>query len=311
MRVADGALAGGYEIGPAAAKLNWYFVNVGLLPLTRRQPDRVRSYLDLYLANVDRSTFLIEDVASIAEGTRQASDSDAAYAATLFSLANRYHSEAKDDAWLTQHKELLKSIARRVIVGAQTPNGLCRRLVNPAESPCQLMDNCEIYRGLADLAELLERAGDGDAREFEAAANRVANGVASLYDEDEERFHSSDTGEEESFYPLRAAQVFPELFSVPLGGEVVTRRRYDAAWAYLNADGDRWESGEVSDESLQGFPWMLLGYVAAKRGETELARRQLRFFLSKVEAGWPFRALHECGWAIQILDHFASTAPAP
>ena len=92
LRITAGPYAGGYEIAPNG-RLNWYFTNLGLLPLVQRLsvPDLelyIRSYLDLYLRNVSASS-TIQDVnfpfgrANPSVFTLVPSDSDDAYASTF------------------------------------------------------------------------------------------------------------------------------------------------------------------------------------------------------------------------------------
>ena len=171
------------------------------------------------------------------------------------------------------------------------------------------MDNCEVYRGLADLARTLEADHDPDAKSYAEAADRVARGVVGLFDETRQSFRNADIVGAETFYPQRAAQVFPEVFGVPLGNPARTRLRYAAAWKSLNAakvpgkPRDLWEEGEVSDGSLGGYPWMVLGFAAVQRGKPGVAKTQLAFFARRSvqpNPSPPFTAIHELGWAARV-----------
>jgi hypothetical protein len=75
---------------------------------------------------------------------------------------------------------------------------------------------------------------------------------------------------------------------------------YDAAWNYLDAEGERWETGEVKDGSLGGYPWMVLDYTAAKRGDVARARAQFAYFSEELKKPSPrpqFTAVNELAWA--------------
>jgi hypothetical protein len=196
-------------------------------------------------------------------------------------------------------------IARLVLLDFQRPSGLVPSFANAdPRTVAYLMDNCEVYRGLTDFSRALEANRDPDARCFAEAAGRVSKGIAGLFDEKGRSFRHADADGADTIYFRRAAQVFPEVFEVPLGDEALTRRRYAAAWKALNAGRaageprDRWEEGEVADGSLGGYPWMVLGYAAAMRGEAGMARAQLAYFSRRLgQPEPPFTAIHEVGWA--------------
>jgi hypothetical protein len=59
--------------------------------------------------------------------------------------------------------------------------------------------------------------------------------------------------------------VFPQAYGVtPLAN------RFDPAWTALNRWAPGWANGHDDP-----YPWAILGYVAALRGQTALARRQI------------------------------------
>jgi hypothetical protein len=304
LRIDPGAFSGCYRLQANDNRVNWYFDNLGLIASCQTKPSWVRDYLARYLSNVDQSTGTIKDVEDISTAAFQPSDSDAPYAATMLSLAARCR-RTSDQQWTVADLTLFKQIARKTILAAQKPNGLVKGKIDPqADAICRLMDNCEVYRGLADFSEMLARDDDADAKEFADAATRVAAGIAGLYDERLKAFKAADVDAGEKFYPYRAAQIFPEVYGVPLGDQARTAERYEAAWNFLNATDDRWDSGEVKDGSLQGYPWMILGYAAAKHGKPELARKQLAYFQKRLnESSDPkFTAIHELGWAVRTID---------
>src|SRR3989344_200968 len=67
------------------------------------------------------------------------------------------------------------------------------------------------------------------------------------------------------FYPGTTCQVYPQAFGLrELAGQ------FTAGWNYFNTHTPGWETG-----SHDPFPWAILGYVAALRGQTGLASAQL------------------------------------
>ena len=307
LRVTEGPYAGGFRQQENDSRLNWYFANLGLLAVCDERPDLVQPYLDLYLSKVDGRTGTIRDVADLRSGALRRSDSDDSYAATFLSLAAKHRASPGGERWFGRNRAKLKEIARLVLLDFQKASGLVPSFADPdIRTVAYLMDNCEVDCGLADFSAALEAEGDPDARIYAEAADRVAGGVAGLFDEGDQSFRNADAAGATTFYPRRAAQVFPEVFGVPLGDAARTRARYEAAWKSLNAarapggGRDRWEEGSVSDGSLGGFPWMVLGYAAAGRGEAGMAKTQLAYYagrLDRPDPPPPFAAIHELGWA--------------
>ena len=312
LRLTEGPYAGGFRQQANDARLNWYFANLGLLAVCEGRPDLVEPYLDLYLSKVDGRTGTIRDVADLGTGALQRSDSDDSYAATFLSLAARYRASPGGERWWGRNRAKLKEIARLVLLDHQKPSGLVPSFANSDRGTvAYLMDNCEVYRGLRDLSRALRADRDPDAKTYAEAADRVATGVVGLFDEGRQSFRHADIAGAETFYPQRAAQVFPEVFGVPLGDAARTRARYAAAWAALNAGGaagqprDRWEEGEVADGSLGGYPWMVLGYAAVRRGEPGVARTQLASFARRSGRPDPppsYTAIQELGWAARATS---------
>jgi hypothetical protein len=313
LRILSGDFLGGYRLQWRDDRLIWYFDNMGLLATCQTKPIWVRDYLSLYLGSVNPRNGTIRDVQDISSVVQAASDSDASYAATMLSLAARYYRVSGDRLWLSKNKNMLKLIAQKIILDSQKASGLVASKVDPKlDKIARLIDNCQVYRGLSDFSAMLEREGDPIVKKYEAAADRVAEGIAGLYSESENAFQAADVESEAEFYPMRASQIYPEVYGVPLGDAAHTAQRYKAAWAFMNAGGDHWEIGKFKDASLQGYPWMILGYAAAKQGRFDLARKQLAYFLERLDnsSDAKFTAIHELGWAVQTMDLIQHRAPA-
>ena len=173
------------------------------------------------------------------------------------------------------------------------------------------MDNCEVYSALKMLAEKLARDNHADADEFAKAATHVASGIDSLFNADAGAFYILDTQktaipnfypeDELDFYPHRAAQIFPELFDVPLGDEEETRMKYDQAWAFATANGD-WAQGPITDEE---FPWTVRALIAAKRGDHQTATRILAWYQADMTGKHMY--IHEMAMALQALESLKTT----
>jgi len=281
LRITTGPLARGYLIAPDG-RLNWYFTNLGLIPIVQylNAADLdtfIRQYMDLYLSRL-QSDSTIQDVnfndASLQNITLVPSDSDNSYAATLVSLAARYLKASGNWSWWDANKTQLVAMVDANIAALQKTNGLCRVFqlsrVSPVADYGYMMNNAEDYRGLRDFAGILALRGQSTlANHYNNIASTIAQGmVISLWDSGRSGFKTSDQdahADSTSFYPGTTCQVFPQAFGV---SELSTY--FTAAYQFLNRYSPRWPN-EIYDP----FPWAILGYVAAKRGDTSRARTQM------------------------------------
>ncbi|KUR72874.1 hypothetical protein AQZ52_06605 [Novosphingobium fuchskuhlense] len=283
LRITAGPLAGAFTVAPLGV-VNWYFGNLGLLPLAARLPSEVRAWLDLQIARYDIPRGTIADVepdyasAGASPGIKRLllSDSDDAYAGTLLALAARHDALGADDGWWNANVDALKGIARSGIRALQKPSGLTRTFrshARPGADVAYLMDNCEVWSGLTAFAARLAARGDrSGAAVHTRAAEKVAAGIAGLFDPAAGAFRPSDSNAAvgTAFYPDATAQVFPELHGVVAPG--LGQAQYDAGWAALGRIAPQWPA-----LAYDSYPWLLLAAVAARRGAAgqRLARLQL------------------------------------
>ncbi|HEX5390259.1 MAG TPA: hypothetical protein VFW67_10890 [Burkholderiaceae bacterium] len=272
LRIPTGPYTGGYEIAPNG-RLNWYFTQLGLLPIVQflsaaDLDTYIRVYLDLYLKNLTPAA-TIDDVnfpygrANTSVFTKVLSDSDDAYAATFLSLVVRYVRASRNWTWWEANKARIKDVAYRNLALTVKRNGLTSVFQAPrseTNSIGYLMDNCEGYRGLRDLAGLLrERSEVNDANYYDLLASSTATGITNvIYNTAGKAFTPSDADPlpTKTFYPGTTCQVYAQAFGV---SELA--RFFDPAWAYLNAKSPGWETGRYDP-----YPWAILGYTAAMRG---------------------------------------------
>jgi hypothetical protein len=281
LHIPSGPWAGGYEIAPAG-RLNWYFTNLGLLPVVQllSAADRetyIRSYLDLYLRTVGADG-TIEDVNfTSGQSTSGAfamvpSDSDDSYAATTLSLAVKYLRASQNWAWWDANKARLKFIAYRNLAVMTKLSGYTSVFQPPrnqSNSIGYLMDNCEVYRGLRDFAGVLRDRGEpAEATYYDTFATGIANGMLRRgFDSARKGFTVGDhtTMAETSFYPGTTCQVFPQAFGV---SELAPY--FDRGWQFLEAYSPGWADGRYDV-----YPWAVLGFAAARRGRMAQARAQV------------------------------------
>lgn len=281
LRITTGPLTDGYRIAPGG-RLNWYFTNLGLIAIVQYLDAAgldlyVRRYLDLYLSRLE-SNATIQDVlfndSSLQTITLVPSDSDNSYAATFLSLAARYLRASGNWAWWEAHQTTLMVLAQANIVSQIKANGLCRVFQPPRSTPTSeygfTMNNCEDWRGLRDLAELLQLRGrTAQATALLDQAQALGQAISQvLWDGARSGYRVSDQDlhpDTRSFYPGSCCQIFPQAFGV-----IETSSHDDAAYRFLNTYSPRWPY-----EAYDPFPWCILGHVAAKRGDTARARTQL------------------------------------
>jgi hypothetical protein len=281
LRITTGPLTNGYKIAPNG-RLNWYFTQLGLIPIvqylnTADLDTFIRKYMDLYLSRLE-SNFSIQDVnfnnAALTSITLVPSDSDDSYAATLLSLAARYLRASQNWAWWDANKARLKSIAYANIARLLKSNGLCRVFQPPRVSPVAhygyLMNNAEDYRGLRDFAAILSLRGESVEANY---YNNIATGIAQsiiiyIWDSARSAFRISDQdlrADSTTFYSGTTCQVFPQAF-----GLSELSAYFTPAYNFLNTHSPQWPS-EIYDP----YPWAILGYVAAKRGDRVRAQAQM------------------------------------
>lgn len=301
LRIPTGPYAGAFEIAPNG-RLNWYFAHLGLLPIVQfLNPADLETYirgsLDAYLRNLNPNGS-IDDVdfplgrANTASFTKVLSDSDDSYAATFLSLAARYLRASGNWPWWDANKVRIKDLAYRNIALAAKRNGLTSVFQAPrsqTNSIGYLMDNCEVYRGLRDFAVLLRSRGDAaDANYYDLLAGNAATGMVGLFNVAGGAFRASDASPalETTFYPGTTCQVFPQAFGVTELAPL-----FDRGWAYLNAKSPIWEDGRYDP-----YLWAVLGFVAAKRGQTVQARAQMASVEKKFASNRPIVTINELGF---------------
>lgn len=315
LRIPTGPYAGGYEIAPHG-KLNWYFASLGLLPivqdLSRADLDlHVRTYLDAYLRNLNPN-LSIDDVEfpsgrwNTSSFVRVPSDSDDSYAATLLSLAAKYLAASGNRAWWDANKAKLKDLAYRNLALALKPNGLTSVFQAPrneTNSIGYLMDNCEVYRGLRDFSAALRSGGDAvDADYYGALAGSIGAGIGRLFNASANAFLPGDAylAPETSFYAGTTCQVFPQAFGVS-----ECAGSFDAAWQYLNRNSPNWQDGRYD-----AFPWAILGFVAAQRGQFAQATAQAELVQRMFSLNRERVTINELGFYQRIVNLLQGAADA-
>ncbi|MGB9887130.1 MAG: hypothetical protein ACPLRW_09045 [Moorellales bacterium] len=266
---ADGAIA----LRPGSGRVNPYFANFAALALLEDPLGfpAVERYLEWYRRHLRKDGTIPDYHYQPDRPPRpSAPDSEDAYAGTYLSLVARYHRRTGRTDWLRAHLPEVKRVAG-VIVRLMDRDGLTfARADHPVKF---LMDNCEVYRGLADLAQTQELLGDAEAGRFWSLARQVAAGVEkTLWDRRRGCYCPAVAAgfaaraNWRRFYPDAACQLFPALYDlIPADS-----RRAARLYARFNRYHPGWVGLKPPD-----YPWMLLAYCAGLHGDSGRALEKL------------------------------------
>ena len=339
-RIDAGPWQDAFKDNPQAAGFRYYFVSHGLRAVVAegRAGPPIQAYLGHVLSKANKVTGLWDDVPDFNLPGTELADADDSNAALLLLLAADFYQTPAGKIWWQANAARLKLIANQVLLRNGLPSGLVtgfsQMRVFPPNTPnlenclalqhsAYLMDCCEVYGGLHALAGVLKEMRDPDEASFTLAAAGVAKGIAALYQPKAGAFYILDTEQVAypnyypadmlKFYPHRLAQVFPELFDVPLGNAATTKQRYDAAWAFATATGD-FNVGLPKDGSADGYPNMVRACMLAKRKLTTPANAQLQWYFAELKQGEPspkFLMINEMGFALKTRAILAGKTVRP
>ena len=136
------------------------------------------------------------------------------------------------------------------------------------------------------MQRALQRLGDPDHDYFALVGQGVLLGIGSLFDAGTARWRAADVATAPGFYPELVCQVYPEALAVP-----VAQAWKDAGYARLNLLAPGWEHG-----GYDYFPWMMLGAVAAGRGDATRATTQQRMCDALYASDRTRVTCNELGW---------------
>lgn len=287
-QLASGAMASQQVLGAKGHHLNPYFGNLACLALLEKgaaHAAKVRKYMDWYLTHLNRpdhhglfGTIYDYDVdpRTGLEASTKNYDSVDSYAATFLMLARKYHETTGDAAYLRDHVKDVEAIAE-VMVKAIDP--LENLALSKPDYPVKfLMDNAEVAKGLADAA-LVFRKALGDARKADSYGARAVDVKTAIHarmwgvDPERNGWHAARQGMTNqahrwtTFYPDSVCQLYPLWTGTfpPTDEHVITAyNNFNTAWP-------RWQHGTFGD----AFPWAVMGYAAALRGDRDRANAYL------------------------------------
>ncbi|HEY0556895.1 MAG TPA: hypothetical protein VGG20_21740 [Thermoanaerobaculia bacterium] len=316
--IANSSTAGDGAILYGTAKIVPYWSNLAALGLTRTPAylPNVQAWMEWYLNHLNwpdkwgiYGTVYDYDVA--ANGTETSTgnaDSTDSYAATFLSLARAYYQtgDANAQAYVSTLDYQLDVIGG-VIVQTQQSDGLT--WAKPDYQIKYLMDNCEVYRGLSDLASLYQTAFNEPAKAsyYSARAAAVLQGIESMLWNPSANSYFPYAGAPaanwSTWYPDATSQLFPVLFGVidPAGS------RAAGLYSQFNTAFPNWPTLGIPDS----FPWVLVSDAAALMGDTGRVDTYIATIQDRyVSQGFPWPWYDaEAGWFIRVNSYRLGNRP--
>jgi hypothetical protein len=301
----DGAILYGSD------KIMPYFGNIAAIGWTK-DPARhaaVKAWMEWYLSHLNwpdkwglyGTTYDYNVSGSIETPTNDADSTDS-YAATFLSLAWAFYRTGDPSA-----QAYVKSISYQldtiggVIVLTQQSDGLT--WAKPDWKIKYLMDNCEAYRGLRDLALLFQYAfnNPGSAAWYNAHADKMYQGIQSMWQGSSFAIYRDANAWQlapkwSTWYPDATSQLFPVLMGVVAPSDAKARQLYSK----FNGAWPGWP--ELSFNSQDAFPWVLVADAAALMGDAARVNTYVNTVQARyVNAGfpWPWYSA-EAGWFLRL-----------
>ena len=296
---------------PEEVAVNPYFANFAALGLVQRPDmlDVVRRWMTWYFDHMNRpdvhgmtGTVYDYHVTRDDEETPTLDyDSVDSYASTFLNLVLAYWRAGGDREFVDRHREELRIVAE-VMIGIMDADDLT--WAKPGWMTKYLMDNCEVYSGFRDAAELWQLAWPEDVETRERWLHwqeRSRRAILERLDEDGDYLVSlSQDGSRlvrrwDVWYADATSSVYPALWGVI----PPDHPRAVEAWAKLNESFPNWPELETGDT----FPWCIIGYAAVVMGDLERAQRMRDTVRREIiAAGRPSGRWYcaEAGWLLRI-----------
>jgi hypothetical protein len=291
-----------------------YFSNIAAIGMTK-DPNRmpqVVAWMNWYINHLNwpdkwglYGTTYNYTVNGGVETSTDDADSTDSYAATFLTLA--WNAWESGDA---NARVYIKSIAYQlnaiggVLTKTQQSDGLT--WAKPDYLIKYLMDNCEAYRGLRDLASLEQNALGDSAKTayYTAAADAMQKGILTMWMNGTwavyKDWYGNNIGPKMgTWYADATAQVFPVLMGVVNSSD----SRAQQSYAAFNKAWPTWPT--LTFNSQDPFPWCLVVDGAAAMGDQARVATYINSIQNKyVKSGfpWPFYSA-EAGWFMRANNY--------
>jgi hypothetical protein len=295
-------------------RINPYYSNLAAIGLVKDHTrlTQVEGWMRWYIGHLNRTdrwglggTMYDYNIVNGQEVSAGDADSTDSYAATFLSLAYAYYATGNPAA-----QSYVRSIAgqintiAQVLAKTQQSDGLT--WAKPNYQIKYLMDNAEVFRGLADAATLFGSIGDTAKRNYYSSlATKCQNGVWGMwlgggkwavYKDGIGRLIAPSMGR---WYPDATSQMFPVLYGVVSGSD----GRAQQAYASLNATWPGWP--QLSYNRQDPFPWVMIVDAAALVGDKARVTTWANSARAKwVNKGFPWTWYSmEAGWYMRLADY--------
>ena len=310
----DGAILYG------TSKVNPYYGNLAAIGLTHDPASytAVQAWMQWYIKHLNwpdqwglYGTTYDYSYSNGSETSLNDADSTDSYAATFLSLALSYYQtgDAGAQTYVKSISSQLDAIGG-VLVKTQQSDGLTWS--KPNYQIKYLMDNCEAYRGLRDLASLFQNAlGDSaKAAYYNAAADSMLQGINGMWMNGSWAVYKDNAGNLAApnmgkWYADATSQLFPVLEGVVPASDVRSVQVYSS----LNAAWPGWPS--LSYNAQDPFPWILVGNAAILMGDTTRVNTYIQSIEAKYVNGgfpWPWYSA-EAGWFMRLNAYALGARP--
>ena len=304
----------------SSLKINPYYGNLAAIGLTHDPTSyaAVQAWMKWYIAHLNApdqwglyGTIYDYSYNNGTETSLNDADSTDSYAATFLTLAWAYYQTGDASA-----QSYVKSIGAQLdmiggaIIGTQQSDGLT--WAKPNYQIKYLMDNCEAYRGLRDLASIFENAiGDSaKAAQYNAAADAMLAGINGMWSNGSWAVYKNDIGglaapSMGTWYPDATSQVFPVLEGVVAASDARSVQVYNN----LNDAWPGWPA--LSFNGQDPFPWVLVADAAAMMGDTARVNSYMQTVSAKyVEKDFPWTWYSaENGWYMRLNAYMMGARP--
>jgi len=294
-------------------RINPYYANLAAMGLVK-DPARlvqVENWMRWYISHLNRTdkwgiggTMYDYNIINGQEVSERNADSTDSYAATFLSLAYAYFATGNPAA-----QAYVRSIASdlhligQVLAKTQQSDGLT--WAKPDYQIKYLMDNAEVYRGLADAATLFGSMGDTAKQNYYSGlATKCQQGVWGMWIGKRWAVYKDGIGRlaapnMATWYPDASAQMFPVLYGVVSGND----SRAQQAYAYFNQAWPGWP--QLSYSTQDPFPWVMVADAAMLMGDTGRVGTYANSVRSKwVNKGFPWTWYSmEAGWYLRMAAY--------
>ena len=316
----NNSVAGDGAILYGSTQINPYYSNLAAIGLTHDPASygTVQRWMQWYISHLNwpdkwglYGTMYDYTYSNGTETSKSDADSTDSYAATFLSLAWAFYQTGDPSAqsYVKGLSSQLDSIGG-VLIKTQQSDGLTWS--KPDYQIKYLMDNCEAYRGLRDLASLFQSAiGDSaKAAHCNAAADSMLHGINGMWMNSNWAVYKDNGGNLKApamgtWYPDATSQLFPVLMNVV----PATDARSTQVYASLNAAWPGWPT--MSYSAQDPFPWILVGDAAALMGDTA----RVTTFTQTIETNyvskgfpWTFYSA-EGGWLMRLSAYMLGARP--